>query len=143
MEQFRRNFCGIPLQLFCTLKKFWRLCVRPTKFIWRDCPRDCLISEKTQGSNGNSGFYSRVFNTAGVWLGWSWCLLALVAQGADVFRPGLSTRWLDDGWLLCLGMLVVTASARLPTRCLGVACRALDSQRVRPCAIWEGSPFSD
>jgi len=44
---------------------------------------------------------------------------------------------------LCLGTLVVAASARLPTRCLGVACHALDSQRIRPCGLREALPFSD
>jgi len=36
-------------------------------------------------------------------------------------------------------MVVVAASVRLPTRCVGVACRTLDSQRVRPCGLREAS----
>jgi len=45
---------------------------------------------------------------------------------------------------LNLGMLVVPlASARSPARWLEAACRALDTQKNRPCALREASPFSD
>jgi len=50
------------------------------------------ISDKTKGSNGNSGIYSCGIRSAGVWLGWRRYLLALASPAASASRPGLSTR---------------------------------------------------
>jgi len=77
-------------------------------------------------------------------------LVLLIQRVYDWAGLGISLLWfhrllmfLDLAcwrWLLCLGM---AASARLSTHYLGVACCALDSQRVRPCGLREASPFSD
>jgi len=82
-------------------------------------------------------------STAGVWLGWLRYLLALVPPAAGAPLSSSSSRWLGFHWILGFGTLVVAASACLPTRCLGVACCALDPQRVRFCGLREASPFSD
>jgi len=76
----------------------------------------------------------RVYGWAGLGISLLWFRLLLVLLVLACRRVDL---------LLCFGMLMVAASARLPTRCSGVACRALDSQRVRHCGLKEASPFSD